>query len=426
MTTEKPFALLGAENWQSYAYFRTGVRYEEGGNKRAARNMYYRALASSPTNLGACLNLAILDIYADPKDEERDPHALSLLEYVKERAQAAESMGENISTSPPWYVATYQLAATHDYQDQVQPAYEQSCALVEKISKTIEILEKTGSSSLIPWRRRREESKYEEILQFLSELRPLAVIMLAAILLRQEGKGAAEEQRAVITAHELTHPRVRYNVACYFSRLGECERGEAREEAYKSALNDLRYAFERKRELVEHARTDVSLRGVRKAKSGDFNSLIKRYARSVLPQPSDQLYLAGVEIVGETHAKQLMQHDIVSSEDLVSKAATPAARRRLSGTTGISLKLLQRWALLADMMRVIGTDIPQANLMVAADVASLRTLRKSEPEKLAIMLHQVNEARSLVKQPPELATVRKWVQEAAMTKRKVKLAHFAW
>ena len=442
MTTKQKFALLGADNWQSYAYFRAGVRYAEEGNARAARDMYYRALASSPNNIGACLNLAILDALVDPKDEESNPHALSLLEHVKKRVQEAKSADKNVSLSPPWYVATYQLAAAYDYQDKVWLAATEARRLVMKINNTIEHLKTRERSSWIPFDRRRREVENEDILRFLSELKPLAVIMLAAILLRTEGEEAANEQLAAVLRREgeeaeneqpaeVTDPnelhyRARYNLACFHSRLGELKRGAAREKAYRSTLDDLRYAFQRKRSLVEHARADKSLREVRKAKATDFENLIKRYARPTLPQPADQLDLADLESVGEVHAKQLKQQGIVSRDDLVAKAGTPAARRRLAEKTGIRAVLLQRWALLADMMRVAGADIPQANLMVAADVDSLKALKKCDANELALLLHQVNQARSLVKQPPEVETVRNWVSKAKDARRMVKPDRFIW
>lgn len=421
---KEKFALLEAENWQSYAYYRMGVRYDED-NKRAARDMYYRALASSPDNIGACLNLAILDVL-DPKDEESNPRALDLLKHVKKRAQ--ESTDEKISMRPPWYVATYQLAAAYDSQDQVRLAYTEARELVEKINNTIKNLEKKERTSWVPLDRRPKEAQKRDLLQFLNRLKPLAVIMLAALLVRKGDEAAAKQQLDAVTASERLRHRVRYNLACYHSRFGEQKEKQklnvAREKAYKSALDGLRYAFQRERKLVEHARTDKSLRGVSKAKKGDFDKLIKQYAKPVLSQPADKPYLADLEIVGEAHAKQLKQQGIVSRDDLIAKAATPAARRRLAEKTGISLELLKRWALLADMMRVVGTDVPQVNLMVAADVDSLQALKESDPENLAMLLHQVNQARSLVKQLPELETVWNWVVKARHTRRMVNPGRF--
>jgi hypothetical protein len=183
----------------------------------------------------------------------------------------------------------------------------------------------------------------------------------------------------------------------------------------------------RDRSFVEYANTDESLRGgVRRYKRREFDKLLKEYAQPALPQPVDTLYLAGLEIVGETHAKQLKQQGIISRQDLVSKAATPTARQDLAERTGISSRLLQRWALLADMMRVVGAEIPQANLMVAADVDSLQVLKGSDPGELAILLHQVNQAKVLVKEAPEVGTVRNWVREAKATKRRVKPKCFRW
>ena len=79
---------------------------------------------------------------------------------------------------------------------------------------------------------------------------------------------------------------------------------------------------------------------------------------------------------------------------------------------------------MADMMRVVSPDIAQVNLMVAADVDSLRALKRSDADELAMLLHHVNQARTLVKETPDLVTVRKWKQEARAAKSRIKLAWF--
>jgi tetratricopeptide (TPR) repeat protein len=434
MTPEKDFTLLGADNWQSYAYFRAGIRYDAEKDKGAARDMYLKALASNPANIGASLNLALLDVVGGPKDEKgrikaNYPKALELLKEVKQAAARSGSADERSSMITVGYVASYQLAAAYDYQDKKEDAQREADELLKKIRNTIKELKGGGRYWLKPWDYRRQKAEDEVIMLFVSRLKPLAVTMLAAILVRRGQETAAERLLTDLTPSERLHYRVRYNLACLYSRLGEHlggRRRAAQDKAYKSALDELRYTFERERSFVEYAGTDESLRGVRRSKSSDFDKLTKEYSQPALPQPVDQLYLAGLEIVGETHAKQLKQQGIISRDDLVSKAATPAIRQELAERTGISPDLLQRWALLADMMRVVGTDIPQANLMVTADVDSLKLLKESNPDELAMLLHQVNQSRSLVKQTPEVETVRKWVKEASNTRRMVKLERFIW
>lgn len=434
MTPDRNFTLLGADNWQSYAYFRAGVRYDAEKNKGAARTMYLKALASSPANIGASLNLALLDALGGPMDEkgrtrENYPRALKLLKQVKATADRSGSTDRHISTSSVWYVASYQLAAAYDYENRKDEAYREAKELVSKIGRTIKQVKKRWRWRylLTPWDYRRQKAEDKEVLQFLSRIKPLAVIMLAAILVRKGDEAAAEKQLQAVKSSERRDYRVRYNLACYYSRqgeyLGQRER-VAQEEAYRMALDNLRYTFEADRSFVEYARIDESLRGVRKSKQHEFEKLSKQYAEPALPQPTDQLYLAGLEIVGETHAKQLKEQGIISPYDLVSKAATPTARQELAKRTGISTGLLQRWALLADMMRVVSPDIAQVNLMVAADVDSLRALKRSDADELAMLLHHVNQARTLVKETPDLVTVRKWKQEARAAKSRIKLAWF--
>jgi tetratricopeptide (TPR) repeat protein len=50
--------LVGTADWRSYALFRAGVRYAEGGSGAAAERCYSRALARDPANRAARVNLA--------------------------------------------------------------------------------------------------------------------------------------------------------------------------------------------------------------------------------------------------------------------------------------------------------------------------------------------------------------------------------
>lgn len=111
---------------------------------------------------------------------------------------------------------------------------------------------------------------------------------------------------------------------------------------------------------------------------------------------------------------------------MVLEANTIMARRALADQLGIDINLVRRWALLVDLMRIVGIDAQRVNLLEAAGVGSLRDLRNSDPEALARLLHQINRARSLVPEPPSVDSVRQWINEAKETTPKVSDGHYNW
>ena len=96
------------------------------------------------------------------------------------------------------------------------------------------------------------------------------------------------------------------------------------------------------------------------------------------------------------------------------------ARVELAEKLDITTQLLLRWALLADLMRIVKK--PQyVNLLEEADVDSLEALRKvPDPCVMSNLLNQKNKTISFVSQTPSSETVQQWIQEARKTEPKVR------
>ncbi len=189
--------------------------------------------------------------------------------------------------------------------------------------------------------------------------------------------------------------------------------------AYRESLRHLEYALERGGSIVEWAKKDPDLDGVREYEGTkeDFAKLIKKYQGT--PDSTDLLPLAGIAIIKEAYARQLKEQEIVSHCDLILKADTPQSQEALAKDLGISDTLLRRWALLADLMRIVG-DTKNVNLLEASDNGSIEALQNvSDPGGLTNLLNQVNKAQFLVEQSPSFETVQQWVRDARNIKRKV-------
>lgn len=505
--TEK-FALLGTDVWNSYAYFRAGVRWELEGKKDKARRLYVEAQNQDMNNYGALLNLGYLDI--EDKNYDRAIERLSMAKKMADKylfswdeipGNDSERLTEFLNQSfnidwvdsakiekidndktikvyrdtnylslnlnngknkvtlriddgrtgefivkeenhelniyetskkfrgdAVWYIATYQLAAAYHYKS-IKLRDDDGRAKVDK-DKAKKFLNKAEKEA-----RNLLKTIHEE--KFLESIEPNANIMHASILVDLAyqcpiDQSKINEAKLKIDSMERMYsklaPRVRYNLACYYSILGDHSivgdktNEDNKHTNYKKALDNLEYAIEGGGDIIQWAKIDPSLKGVRKFKETevDFAELIKKYEQKYDSQKTsdstDLLPLAGLTIIKEAFAKQLKEQGIVSPCDLIMKADTLSAREELAKKLGISTILLLRWALLADLMRIV-KDTKQINLLEAADYGSIEALRKARnPCELADLLNQVNKVQSLVEQSPSCETVQKWLQEARKTK----------
>jgi predicted flap endonuclease-1-like 5' DNA nuclease len=129
--------------------------------------------------------------------------------------------------------------------------------------------------------------------------------------------------------------------------------------------------------------------------------------------------LAEVEGIGEVYAGQLKEAGIGTTEQLLAAAATPAGRQELSQKTGISGKLILRWANNADLFRIKGIGQEYADLLEAAGVDTVPELAQRNAQNLYAKMSEVNAERKLVRRLPGEKQVGAWVREAKTLPRKL-------
>jgi predicted flap endonuclease-1-like 5' DNA nuclease len=122
--------------------------------------------------------------------------------------------------------------------------------------------------------------------------------------------------------------------------------------------------------------------------------------------------LTTIEGIGEVYSGQLSAVGISTTEDLLEKAATPAGRQTVEEETGISGKLVLRWANMADLFRIKGVSEEYADLLEACGVDTVPELAQRNPENLYQALMQTNEEKQLVRSTPGESQVASWVSEA--------------
>jgi predicted flap endonuclease-1-like 5' DNA nuclease len=122
--------------------------------------------------------------------------------------------------------------------------------------------------------------------------------------------------------------------------------------------------------------------------------------------------LTTIEGIGEAYSGQLSAAGISTTEDLLEKAATPIGRQAVEEETGISGKLVLRWANMADLFRIKGVSEEYADLLEACGVDTVPELAQRNPGNLFQALLQTNEEKQLVRGTPGESQVASWVSEA--------------
>ena len=119
-----------------------------------------------------------------------------------------------------------------------------------------------------------------------------------------------------------------------------------------------------------------------------------------------------IEGVGELYALKLKESGINTTAELLERAATPKGRAELAEETGISPKLILRWANHADLFRIRGVAGQFAELLEAAGVDSVKQLRHRVAANLQPKLEEINSVRNLCNRVPSLSEVEKMISQA--------------
>ena len=119
-----------------------------------------------------------------------------------------------------------------------------------------------------------------------------------------------------------------------------------------------------------------------------------------------------IEGIGKQYGVMLREAGIKDTDGLLAAGRTPAQRKELADTTGISPKLLMEWINHADLYRIKGVGSEYADLLEAAGVDTVPELAQRNASNLAAKLAEVNETKKLVRTVPSEKVVADWVEQA--------------
>lgn len=120
-----------------------------------------------------------------------------------------------------------------------------------------------------------------------------------------------------------------------------------------------------------------------------------------------------IEGVGDAYAVKLNEAGIKTVDDLLERCITPKGRKELAEATGISSKLILKWANHADLFRINGIGPQFAELLEAAGVDTVKELRHRKAENLVDKMEEINTGKHLTRRVPSVAEVQKMIDEAA-------------
>lgn len=119
-----------------------------------------------------------------------------------------------------------------------------------------------------------------------------------------------------------------------------------------------------------------------------------------------------IEGIGDAYAQKLQAVGVATTEELLKRAATPKGRETLAEETGISSKLILKWANHADLFRIKGVAGQFAELLEAAGVDTVKELRHRVAANLHAKLVEVNDAKNLCNRVPAESEVQRMIDQA--------------
>jgi predicted flap endonuclease-1-like 5' DNA nuclease len=119
-----------------------------------------------------------------------------------------------------------------------------------------------------------------------------------------------------------------------------------------------------------------------------------------------------VEGIGPTYAEKLNSNNIFTTSDLLESGATPRGRKELADKTGISPNLILEWVNRCDLFRIKGVGEEYSDLLEEAGVDTVVELSRRNAANLHAKILEVNEAKKLVRRPPSLVSVERWIKES--------------
>ena len=121
-----------------------------------------------------------------------------------------------------------------------------------------------------------------------------------------------------------------------------------------------------------------------------------------------------VEGIRVKHGKALRKAGVATTGALLRTGGAKKGRKTLAEASGCSEAQILEWVNRVDLMRVRGVGEEYSDLLEQSGVDTVKELRRRKPANLHAAMLETNGARRrpLVRRPPSLAEVERWVAHA--------------
>lgn len=130
--------------------------------------------------------------------------------------------------------------------------------------------------------------------------------------------------------------------------------------------------------------------------------------------------IEALEGIGPAKGAKLRKAGCGSAASLLRDGATPAGRKAIARSTGISDSVILRCVNMADLFRIKGVASQYAELLEASGVDTVKELRNRRADNLTEKMEEVNSVKRLCRQTPGLTRVKDWIAQAKKLKPMVK------
>ena len=129
-----------------------------------------------------------------------------------------------------------------------------------------------------------------------------------------------------------------------------------------------------------------------------------------------------IEGIGPTYRRKLVATGVKTTQGLLRRAGTRKGRNEIARATGIDASRILEWCNRADLMRVKGVGEEYSDLLENTGVDTCRELARRNADNLHAAMLAVNKKRkrTLVRRPPSLKEVRRWIAHARRLKPAIK------
>ena len=121
-----------------------------------------------------------------------------------------------------------------------------------------------------------------------------------------------------------------------------------------------------------------------------------------------------LEGIGPQTGDLFRGYGVATVGDFLRKLHNPVSREQAAKDLNIMVDPINKWASMADLLRIDGVDHQFSELLTAANIRTIFDLSKSDPQNLAAHLEEVNNAGKQLIAPtsPSAEQTQDWVSKA--------------